>query len=303
MNSVVVPTRNRAKSLRSTLEELLQQDIGEPYEVIVVDNSSTDATAEVVQEFTRRTDGVVRYVLEPAVGLSRARNAGITAARGEIVAFTDDDVIPEQGWLGMLVSTYRQHPDAWVVGGRVKLRLPDQVPSWFTTDPPYDMRYVLGMFFLGSETLRLEYPQLVVGMNMSLNRQRVSQIGFFNTEFGRGTRRFQGEEPELCYRVYRAGGSVYYCGQALVTHVIPESRITRPHVRATAYWNGRLTAELSSDQLPKSRLVSESILALKDATKAGFFYMTGRPVQGFQCELSVRNKVGLLFQAFVKQIR
>ncbi len=303
MNSVVIPTRNRAKSLRSTLESLVQQDLGEPYEVIVVDNSSTDATVEVVQEFAQRTGGVVRYVVEGIVGLSRARNAGIAAACGEIVVFTDDDVIPDRSWLRMLVSTYREHPDAWVVGGPVNLELPDPLPRWFTIDPPYDMSYVLGRFSLGPDTLRLEYPQLVVGGNMSLNRPLVSRIGFFNTELGRGTRRFQGEDPELCYRVYRAGGSVYYCGGAVVTHVIPESRITKHHVRATAYWNGRLVGELTLDTVSKSRLVSEVMLALKDTAKAAIAYITARSVQGFQSEISVRNRVGLLIQALLMRFR
>ena len=99
MFSVVVPTFNRDPLLVPTLDDLLAQRADVAHEVIVVDNNSTDGTSARVHSYAARTGGHVRYVFEGRQGLSVARNAGIGAARGEIIAFLDDDVRVHPGWL------------------------------------------------------------------------------------------------------------------------------------------------------------------------------------------------------------
>ena len=99
MYSVVVPTLNRADSLRSAIESLLSQDTSLPYEIIVVDNDSSDRTRDVVESFMKKAHGRLRYVFEGVPGLSVARNAGIAAANGEVVAFIDDDAMASPDWL------------------------------------------------------------------------------------------------------------------------------------------------------------------------------------------------------------
>ena len=129
MFSVVVPTYNRAALLLQVLRSLAAQRTEAPFEIIVVDNGSTDGTRQVAAAFPG-----VRYVRETRPGSSAARNAGIAASRGEVIAFLDDDVVAEPDWLEALRCAYAALPDAWCIGGRVILRLPDSRPRWL--DPP-----------------------------------------------------------------------------------------------------------------------------------------------------------------------
>src|SRR5207302_9381358 len=91
MYSVVVPTFNRARNISTILESLLAQDTDLPYEIIVVDNNSSDETGAVTRVHEARGDGKLRYIFQREQGLSLARNAGIAAAKGEVIAFVDDD--------------------------------------------------------------------------------------------------------------------------------------------------------------------------------------------------------------------
>ena len=126
--SVVLSTYNRADRLPSALDALLSQSAGAAYEVIVVDNNSTDATRTVIEQAAARSDGRLRYVFEPRQGLSHGRNAGIAAARSPIIAFSDDDVRVAPDWIAQLKRTFDAHPEIDYVGGRV-------LPHWLAPPP------------------------------------------------------------------------------------------------------------------------------------------------------------------------
>src|SRR5438477_9356221 len=117
--TVVVCTYNRASLLRHTLAALAAQQSSSSihWDLVVVDNNSTDRTRAIVEEFACTAPVPTRYLFEPRQGLSTARNAGIAACRGDIVAFTDDDVTPEPDWVFRMASSVRG-PPAHGVGGR-----------------------------------------------------------------------------------------------------------------------------------------------------------------------------------------
>ena len=133
--SVILCTYNRSQSLARTLESVAEQILPNSieWEVLVVDNNSKDQTRDVVEDFCRRYSGRFRYLFEPRQGLSHARNAGIREARGDVLAFTDDDVILEATWLRNLTSTLQD--GVWVgAGGRI---LPEQTfvpPRWLSVN-------------------------------------------------------------------------------------------------------------------------------------------------------------------------
>ncbi|MCS7173069.1 MAG: glycosyltransferase family 2 protein [Armatimonadetes bacterium] len=287
MFSVVIPTYNRANTLRLTLRSVLAQQAEIPYEVIVVDNNSADRTREVVEELERGAPVPVRYVLEPVQGSSAARNAGAAAARGGIVAFLDDDVVAQPDWLMALAGAYAQVPDAWAVGGRVTLRFSGPLPAWLS---PLDglVASYLSEQDLGDGLLRIEYPRGLISANLSVRREALERVGGFSGRLGRfGNRLLSGEDLELCRRIQRAGGEVYYCGGACVAHLVTPERLTRAFFRRRAYWQGRTEAVFSQ----RRGVVSA---AVKDVLKAAALYATQQPQQALRHELAAWKTLGYL---------
>ena len=133
--SVVISTYNRADVLPHALVSLLQQEApGIRYEVVVVDNNSTDSTRPVVESILARGCPNLRYLFEVRQGVAYGRNTGILAAKAPIIAFTDDDVTVAPDWIATLKRTLDEHPEADGVGGRVLPRWSRAVPSWLTRE-------------------------------------------------------------------------------------------------------------------------------------------------------------------------
>jgi glycosyltransferase involved in cell wall biosynthesis len=198
--SVVVPTRDRAGYLEVTLASLADQDIGEPYEVIVVDDGSTDATQDVIARAGARS-----LVQDPARGPNAARNAGARAARAELVALVDDDVFAPRGWLRALVDGVRRHGEADAVGGPIRARLEGPAPrSCGREQPP------VTTLDLGGEDRETE---LVWSANMLLRRSAFDRIGPFDEDRPPG-----GDEEEWLRRLSESGGRVFYIANAAVDH-------------------------------------------------------------------------------------
>ncbi len=242
--SIIVPTFNRASLCVSAVQSVLAQDTSVSYEIIVVDNNSTDDTRERIPALCRQAPDRLRYVFEPRQGASAARNAGIAVARGEIIAFIDDDVVVPPGWLRALAEAYGAHPDAWCVGGRIVLALPQVLPRWFSRRSR-SLTTPLGQLDLGDATIERRYPDQVFGGNFTVRRDVLDRVGAFDTALGpAANHRIESEESELCWRIQEAGGIVYYCGAAVVTHVVPDGRLTKRYFRRRMYWGGRTWAVL-----------------------------------------------------------
>src|SRR5436190_3997071 len=155
--SVVVPTRGRAGYLGVTLDSLQSQEPAAPYELLVVDDGSTDGTRELLE-----SRGVPSLRLDPPGGLNAARNAGVRETGGELVAFVDDDVDVPRGWLRALAEGAERHPDAEAFGGPIRARFEGPVPATCgREDPP------LTSLDLGPEDRVCE---LVWGANMLVRR-------------------------------------------------------------------------------------------------------------------------------------
>src|SRR6266481_2999672 len=134
--TVIVATHNRAPLLGQTLEALIAQETPKHlgWEILVVDNGSTDGTLEVFRTMAMRAPGRLRYLFEPTLGKSRALNAGIAVARGAVIALTDDDVSPAVDWVAAAASVL----DKWGVdgaGGRIRPRWEAEPPSWLLESP------------------------------------------------------------------------------------------------------------------------------------------------------------------------
>jgi len=291
--SIIVPTFNRAESLVRTLRSLEAQRADVPYEIVVVDNNSTDATASSVRTLAS-SDRAVRYVYEKHRGQSLARNRGIAEARGEVLVFVDDDVVARPGWLAALVGTYRCRPDAWCVGGRIVLRLPAAPPAWFDPGSALLKAYLSGLD-RGEGVVRLQYPDDVWGANFSVRRDALERVGGFDPRLGpRGSCHLVGDETELCWRIQRAGGGVYYCGPAVVEHIVPPSRMTKRWFRLRAYRQGQSDVMIQAEWVPPTwpALRRAAILAARSAVRAAVASGRVDPCRVFEDELAFWQALG-----------
>jgi glucosyl-dolichyl phosphate glucuronosyltransferase len=229
--SVVMSTYNRAAMLPAALDALLAQAGGVPYEVIVVDNNSSDQTQQVVDRYVERHPGKVRYVLEPAQGLSHGRNTGIRAARGGIIAFTDDDVEVAPDWIVRLKQAFDQYPAAGYIGGRVLPRWKEPPPRWLS-DAHWSP---LALQDYGDHPVRVGpfWPVCLVGANLAFRRDVFHRVGLFTPDFGRimdgiGST----EDHDMQLRMWQAGlQGVYVPGVRMVAEIPPDRMQKRYHRR------------------------------------------------------------------------
>jgi glycosyltransferase involved in cell wall biosynthesis len=240
--SVVICTHNRATVLKDALTAVarLEPPAGGA-EVIVVDNASSDATPEVVSAAASAMHLPYRAVREETLGLSAARNRAVAEAKGEVVAFLDDDAVCETGWLVGLLAVYDAHPDAECVGGRVRLNWVDPPPPWWS--PAMD--HHLSAVDYGDEVVRLRYPTYPYGANISYHRRVFDRGLTFDPRLGRrGTSLGAGEELALGLAIEAAGGAVYYTPHAEVWHRAERARTEPAHLFRKSYQHGASAALL-----------------------------------------------------------
>ncbi|XSG86417.1 MAG: glycosyltransferase [Methylohalobius sp. ZOD2] len=250
MISIIICTYNRAGILADTLESFLAcEHASVNYELLVIDNNSSDNTYEVVKRFSSQNPAI-RYLLESEQGLSHARNHGIDCAQGEIVAFVDDDVYFSSIWLTELKKTFSD-PSVHCMGGRSIPVFENGEPDWLTQNilPAY------GSTCSGEQIKLMEYPEHPFGLNMAFRRKVFHKIGKFNTKLGRkGRNLLSNEESELFWRIHREEMNVIYNPNAIIYHRIPKERTTPEWVLRRFYWQGRSDGVLDRIVLGRSRL-------------------------------------------------
>jgi glycosyltransferase involved in cell wall biosynthesis len=251
--SVLICTYDRAELLEQTLEALSRVTLPDEcaVEIVVVDNNSTDDTPGVVR---RAASGPipVRYVHERRQGKSFALNTGLSVSQGEIIALTDDDVLPSADWLVRIVSNFRTTDDVVFVFGKV-------LPRWAVPPPPEmltirarDIWGPLALIDYGDETIRYDAAtfgtrRLPVGANLAIRRDAIERVGGWRTDLGKvDNTLIAGEDHELCVRLFLAGlYSGVYDPVVSVRHLVPASRLTRRYFRRWFYWHGRTMARMA----------------------------------------------------------
>lgn len=233
--SIIICTRDRASSLRQTLAALAVVTVpaGWEAEVIVVDNGSTDGTAEVVAA-ARLPNMACRYVREPRGGQCYARNAGLAAANGEAIVFTDDDVVPGEKWLSALCSPIFDG-EADVVGGEVVLP-PDLQRPWMTR---LHRNWLAGT----DRDAAAGEPPRVVGANMAFSRGVLERVPRFDTALGPGQLGF-GDDILFVEQLRAAGYRIAAAPAAVVEHHFDPDRLTRASFISAARKHGQTMAYL-----------------------------------------------------------
>jgi glycosyltransferase involved in cell wall biosynthesis len=243
MISVVIATRDRAKLLAATLEAVVAQDSpGQPFEVVVVDNASIDGTPAVVEDLARRSPVPVLYLREMRPGKSHALNSAVPQARGELLVFTDDDVIPSPGWLAAYARAFAETGADYAVG-RILPLWEGRAPGWMSP------AFYGALAVPDAGTRRLPLAKglneeiMPIGANMAIRRPVLDRVGGWNPDLGKlqGTLR-TGEDHEFALKMLSAGLHGVYEPEACVQHRVPPDRLRLAYFRRWFYDNGIIVA-------------------------------------------------------------
>ncbi|OHB63554.1 MAG: hypothetical protein A2Y77_03435, partial [Planctomycetes bacterium RBG_13_62_9] len=234
--SVIVSTRNRAELLRSCLEALGRQNGIAPdaYEIIVVDNGSSDNTEQVVETIRQRRPQI-EYLYEEKLGLSIARNTGARQAKGGIICFTDDDAIASFDYVVAILSAF-DDPSVACVGGKVVALWPGGgPPDWFS--PAY--ANVVAQTSFGGTARRMNKGEFPYGCNIALRKDVFEALGGFDENLGKkGANNIWGEEIDLCHKLQSRGFRFFYNPRALVSHVVGRNRATQHYFVESIFGKG-----------------------------------------------------------------
>ena len=251
--SVVIATFNRADELVRTLESIHRLEVSPPWEVLIVDNNSSDNTKEVVLKMAETFPVPLRYFHETQQGRSAALNTGIKAAHGEIIAITDDDVRVDPDWLvnaeGALDTLQCDY-----AGGKALPIWNGNLPAWM---PDRGGKHwgVIALLDYGPEPLEFGEHKVPLGVNMVFRRNCFARAGLWENSVGRKAGTLLGQEVrEWSQRSRTAGLRGFYSPDLVVHNVIPAYRLTKKYFRKWFYWNGISRAILYQN----SRLDMES---------------------------------------------
>ncbi len=248
MLSVILCTYNRAAVLRGTLRSLgaLRGAATLPWELIVVDNHSTDATRDTIDAFRRTRSLPLVSVFEARQGKSHALNTGLAHARGDIVAFTDDDVTLDAQWLVEVARAFAR-PACQAIGGRIVPVWSSPPPPWFSSRGPHRLAQAIVEFDLGEEPIPLSVPPF--GANLAFRRALFDEHGGFRTDLGPRPGKFRlgggGEDTEFCRRLMGRGVPILYAPRAVVYHPVEPERMTKQYFKRWYFQYGQSLARQS----------------------------------------------------------
>ena len=300
--TVIVCSYNRCESLAKALVSIASSVLPESveWEVLVVDNNSRDQTRTVVQEICCRCPGRFRYLFESKQGKSNALNAGIRAACGQILAFTDDDVTVDPLWLQNLTAPLLM--GQWVgTAGCIRLEPNFRPPHWMAITGPFSLGAPLAAEFdRGDHEGPLD--QLPFGANMAFRKVMFERYGEFRADLGPNPAdEIRGEDVEFAGRLMAAGEQMYYVPSAVVNHRVAQERVNKRYFRSYYFAQGRSVArqeglKLSIWRIPRFwiREIRGKLRWVSSLDRKWFLNTQGR----FFCELVVLRTIGRIMESY-----
>jgi glycosyltransferase involved in cell wall biosynthesis len=272
--SIIICSYNRASYISDALTSLYCQSAGlNAFEVIIVDNNSTDNTKEVYTAWRQtNTNGQFTFISETKQGASFARNTGATIAKGEWVCFMDDDAVATPNYVENILKHIQDKPDAVGFGGRI-------IPKYIPSEPKWMSYYVsslVGNFDYAPIACAFENGKYPLESNMIVKKSVYDQIGGFNVNLPGvvGTLRIGGEGKELFYKILALGHIIYYDPAICVHHVVEVKKLTSEYMYrvASGIGRGEKTRTLAISKATYLIKVFEYFLKLGAAVILGFKY-------------------------------
>lgn len=277
--SAIICTHNRSNYLAGSIESLLNQTYNH-YNILIIDNASTDNTKEVVNSYLSHPH--VHYYYESALGLSSARNRGAKESNADILAYLDDDAIASPQWLKTLVESYQNNPKLAIAGGKVTLIYPENMipPPWISEN----LSGALGYYDLGDQEILITSPILTPrGLNYSLRKTFLDSIGGFDLNLGRkGKNLLSNEELVMTELALNNNWEVRYLPTALVAHNVAPERLSHQWFLQRSWWQG--VSEAYREDISNKNSISQIWQALE------------RILRGLYKSVKFSNKSDLKFE-------
>lgn len=253
--SAVVCSHNRIALTVKAIESLINQTFDKAlYEIIAIDNASTDKTADVLKEKFSKVSNF-RYVYEPKVGISEARNRGLSEVKSKYIAYIDDDSVASSDWLSRIVNLFEDNENIACVGGKIDLDWKTPPPSWLSP-----ILFSLITYLDLKKTHFLKRPALGAA-NIAFRRSVFDLIGEFPSSLGRrGQGQLAGEETAIQQKILNAGYKILYNQHLCVTHYVHEGRLLKKTILARAYLQGVSNSILYFREISSFKLLLKFIL-------------------------------------------
>lgn len=260
--SVIFCTYNREKYIYNALKSIAEQDFPvSEYEIVLVNNNSTDSTENICNQFKTDYPQVdFRYYIETNQGLSYARNRGVEESRGDILVFVDDDATVFEYYLSSIDDFFTNHPAVSACGGPIVPVYEVDKPKWLSL---YTEQLLGGALYEGDKVKPFRNGKYPGGGNSAFRKEVFQKYGLFNVELGRkGTGLIGAEEKDLYDRLVRGREEFYYLPQMGIHHYIPAKKLSIPHFKELTYSIGkseRIRTKAVSAEAYRKRLMSEAV--------------------------------------------
>lgn len=251
MLSVLICTYNREKYIGNLLESIARNDLPKnEYEIVLVDNNCTDNTHAVCDQFAAaHPDIAFTYTVEPEQGLSAARNKAIREAKGDILAYVDDDALVDTWYLRTITDYFAANPSCMAVGGKILPLYETAEPEWMTS---YTRALLCAWMDYGDKVR--EYPQgkYPGGGNAAYRAEVFQRVGLFNTALGRKGGNLMGSEEKDIFDKMKAQGMRFmYLPMMVLHHIIPDTKLQRDYF-------DRLTTQIGLSECARTLSISRA---------------------------------------------
>ncbi len=237
--SVIICTYNRDKYIYNLLKSIAENTLSKAkYEIVLVNNNSTDATEMECNRFCADYDDVVfRYFIETNQGLSYARNRGIQEAKGKVVVYVDDDATINTEYLTTYYQFFNANTNVYAAGGPILPVYETEEPKWMSH---YTRQLITGKLYIGNKTKEFPKGAFPGGGNAAYRKSVFDKVGLFNVDLGRkGTSLIGAEEKDLFDKMTAQGIKFFYLPKAILYHIIPASKLTEEHFDRLTYSIGK----------------------------------------------------------------
>lgn len=264
MLSVILCTYNRERYIYNVLQSIAAGGFGD-YEIVLVNNNSTDDTESECQRFAKdHPEVAMRYCVEKQQGLSYARNRGIMESQGEVLVYVDDDAVVNREYLQTYADFFNRNKEAVAAGGPITPRYDGcEEPSWMSH---YTRQLVTGELNLGTREREFPKGAFPGGGNAAYRKSVFNEVGLFNVELGRkGNSLIGAEEKDLFDKMTSRGMKFYYLPNAILYHLIPPKKLTQDYFDRLTYGIG-VSERYRTLQIGKKKYLNR---LLKEAVKWG----------------------------------